>query len=215
MNEIKKLLSLENYSKVISNLPKEGKYITGFQTDENIIVYQAYNPAIAEYAVENQAFGGNSFSYNRMSWIKPGFLWMMFRAGWASKENQERILAISIKKTFFEDVLLQGVFSSYKSHIYESQENWKAALSKSDVRIQWDPDHSPYGGKLERRAIQIGMKGKTLEAYGKEEINKIIDITDFVKAQKILVDKKELDQLLIPNETVYQAIDKSKLTKYI
>ena len=141
-----------------------------------------------------------------MSWIKPGFLWMMYRAGWASKENQERILAISIKKTFFEDVLSQGVFSSYQKHIYESQENWKAALANGDVRIQWDPDHSPYGGKLERRAIQIGMKGKTLEAYGKEQINQIVDITDFVKAQKAFIDKRELDQLLIPNETVYEAI---------
>jgi len=25
---------------------------------------------------------------NRMTWIKPNFLWMMYRSGWASKKNQ-------------------------------------------------------------------------------------------------------------------------------
>ena len=43
MNKIEELLTLESYSKVIEQLPKKGKHITGFQTDENIIVYQAYN----------------------------------------------------------------------------------------------------------------------------------------------------------------------------
>jgi len=35
-------------------------------------------------------------------------------------------------------------------------------LTKDDimVRLQWDPDHSPKGEKLARRAIQLGLKGK-------------------------------------------------------
>ena len=37
-----------------------------------------------------------------MSWIKPNFLWMMYRCGWAAKENQKSVLAISINKTDFD-----------------------------------------------------------------------------------------------------------------
>ncbi|MFM7854759.1 MAG: DUF4291 family protein [Flammeovirgaceae bacterium] len=27
-------------------------------------------------------------SLNRMTWMKPNFLWMMYRSGWATKHNQ-------------------------------------------------------------------------------------------------------------------------------
>src|ERR1051326_6100358 len=102
-----------------------------------------------------------------MSWIKPNFLWMMYRCGWASKENQERVLAIWITKKDFESILEQAVFSSFQPTYYTSHEQWKEALEQKEVRLQWDPDHDPYGGKLTRRAIQLGMKGKMLEDFGK------------------------------------------------
>ncbi len=31
-----------------------------------------------------------------MTWIKPSFLWMMYRCGWAAKPGQERVLAVRI-----------------------------------------------------------------------------------------------------------------------
>ncbi|MFT5999906.1 MAG: hypothetical protein ACI81P_002365 [Neolewinella sp.] len=39
----------------------------------------------------HQQLGGPAFSYQRMSWIKPNFLWMMYRCGWAKKQDQERL----------------------------------------------------------------------------------------------------------------------------
>ena len=63
--------------------------------EKTIRVYQASNDAIANEAVKNGAFGKN-FKLERMTWIKPSFLWMMYRAGWGTKENQNRILAIDI-----------------------------------------------------------------------------------------------------------------------
>ena len=41
-----------------------------------IRVYQAYNPIIAKEAISLQTFGEN-FDVNRMTWIKPSFLWLM------------------------------------------------------------------------------------------------------------------------------------------
>ncbi|WP_390624194.1 DUF4291 family protein [Fodinicola feengrottensis] len=52
--------------------------------DDTIIVYQAYASAIAEPAVTAQAFVP-PFKIERMTWIKPSFLWMMYRCGWATK----------------------------------------------------------------------------------------------------------------------------------
>ena len=57
--------------------------------DKTIRVYQAYNNKIADEAIKLGRFGEH-FSLTRMTWIKPSFLWMMYRCGWAEKENQER-----------------------------------------------------------------------------------------------------------------------------
>ena len=53
-------------------------------TDYSIIVYQAYAAPIAEPALAAGRFVP-PFSRDRMTWIKPSFLWMMYRCGWATK----------------------------------------------------------------------------------------------------------------------------------
>ena len=147
--------------------------------------------------------GGTGFSYDRMSWIKPGFLWMMYRSGWAQKENQEHILAISIKRSDFEEILSKGILSSFNSQIYSSYDDWEEKLKNSEVRLQWDPDHDPYGNKKERKAIQIGLKGNILYQFGNHMIQKITDVTQFVQKQRLYVEHGQLDKLEIPDESIY------------
>jgi hypothetical protein len=192
------------YNQYIAHLPQEGRHILGQQKNEQIIVYQAYNHVIADFALENQYFGGNSYSYSRMSWIKPNFLWMMYRCGWAEKENQERVLGIWIKTTDFDFILSQSVFSSFQGNIYGTHEQWKSELGNKPARLQWDPDHDIYGNKQERKAIQLGIKGDLLERFGKEMISEIIDLTEFVKQQKENIDSKNIRNLQVPKEWVYK-----------
>ncbi|HET6994093.1 MAG TPA: DUF4291 domain-containing protein [Chitinophagaceae bacterium] len=200
-------IKTEHYLEAVSRLPQAGQHILGYQENDQIVVYQAFNHQIADYAVKNQTFGGPHYSYSRMSWIKPNFLWMMYRCGWASKENQERILAIWLNKMDFENILRAAVFSSFNSIYYQSHDQWKEELNQKEVRLQWDPDHDPFGGKLTRRAIQIGMKGSVLETFGKHQIKMIEDISEFVKEQKVHVDNGKLDKLVVPIETVYSLAD--------
>jgi hypothetical protein len=200
-------LGTELYSASRQFLPVDGQHIVAHQTETQVVVYQAYNPTIAQFAVENQYLGGPSFSYSRMSWIKPNFLWMMYRCGWASKENQERVLALWLDKTAFENILSQAVFSTFTAGNYESADAWKQELATKNVRLQWDPDHSPYGGKLIRRALQLGLKNATLEQFGKEQITRIEDITHFVQQQKAHVDNRQLEELFVPQERVYTVAD--------
>lgn len=136
-----------------------------------------------------------------MTWIKPNFLWMMYRAGWATKANQEHILAIRMRMGGLIALLEAGVYSSYQARLYGSEANWKAALATSDVRIQWDPDHGPGGNKLTRRAIQIGIRGKTLHTFNSEWIVGIEDVTSFVVAQRPYL-SGQLDQLQVIEESV-------------
>ena len=181
--------------------PQTGKHVMAHFDDEHIIVYQAYRPSIADYAVENQEFGGD-FKYTRMSWIKPNFLWMMYRAGWAEKAGQEHILAIHLNRAFFDELTEQAVASSFNASDYPSHDEWKERVNTSDVRLQWDPDHGPTGNKVERRAVQLGLRGEMLRRFGKEEIHKIVDITEFVKEQKVHA-KPPYQDLVTPAEEIY------------
>jgi hypothetical protein len=139
----------------------------------------------------------------RMTWIKPNFLWMMYRSGWGTKEGQEVILAIRIQRSAFDTILAQAVHSTYIPEIYENQETWNRAVRTSDVRLQWDPDHNPSGGKLERRAIQLGVQGQVALKYSREWIVSIEDISEFVSEQRQHVVSKNYDALLTPSECVY------------
>ncbi len=184
-------------------LPQTGRHITAYQPGDCIVVYQAYNKSIADFAAANQYLGGTEYSYNRMSWIKPNFLWMMYRCGWASKENQEAVLAIWLKKNDFETILGEAAWSAYDPGQHSSRELWKTELETRDVRLQWDPDHDPFGKKLERKALQLGLKGSILEKFGREYITRIEDITDFVKEQKGVLDQYGPEKLTVPVETVF------------
>lgn len=68
---------------------------------------------------------------------------MMHRSGWATKENQERILAIRLKKSDALKILEEAVLSSFSTDSYKDEGQWKAKMAKSEVRVQWDPDHAP------------------------------------------------------------------------
>ncbi|WP_289006256.1 DUF4291 family protein, partial [uncultured Kingella sp.] len=79
------------------------KQIRAVYTDTTIRVYQAYSDAIADSALAAGRFVSPPFKMERMTWIKPSFLWMMYRAGWGGKDdNQKRILAIDISRSGFE-----------------------------------------------------------------------------------------------------------------
>lgn len=77
------------------------RQIRACYTDQTIIVYQAYSPEIAEPALSAGRFVP-PFKRDRMTWIKPSFLWMMYRCGWATKPGQERLLAIEMTRDGFE-----------------------------------------------------------------------------------------------------------------
>lgn len=103
-------LNVALYKTERENWPRTGKHIMAQYDDESIIVYQAYNERIAKALCAAQNLHSDEciqsgYSMDRMTWIKTNFLWMMFRAGWATKPNQDRILAIRITRKGFEEIL--------------------------------------------------------------------------------------------------------------
>ena len=168
-------LEVEPYLKQLADWPDEGKHILAQYDSDSVVVYQAYRPAIGLFAAENGYFGGD-FSYKRMSWIKTNFLWMMYRSGWGTKKGQEVILAVHLKRAGFNSLLMNAVHSTFVPEIYGSNDEWQEKVQASEVRLQWDPDHTPDSVKTARRAIQLGLRGKALQSYGTNWIVNIEDI---------------------------------------
>jgi len=194
------------YAEQMNRWPQNGRHILAQFDDDTIMVYQAYCPSIGQFAVEKGFFGGD-FKFSRMSWIKPNFLWMMYRSQWGQSEGQEVVLAVRLKRRFFDSLLAQAVPSSFDAQVFSSRDKWSAAVARSDVRLQWDPDHLPTGEKCERRAIQLGLRGAALEAYGKRETVQIIDMSAFVGEQRANVREWRNGKLITPFERVYVPAD--------
>jgi hypothetical protein len=200
-------LVTEPYLDQTRRWPRDGRHIIAQFDDESVIVYQAYRPAIGHFATKKGYFGG-AFRVHRMSWIKPNFLWMMYRSGWGSKEGQEVVLAVRLKRSAFDEILRRAVHSTFVPEVHETRDAWKQAVGGSEVRLQWDPDHDPAGARLERRAIQLGLRGRILARYAREWLLGIDDVSPYVAEQRANA-IPPYDRLITPREEVYPVSDPS------
>ena len=128
---------------------------------------------------------------------------MMYRSGWASKQGQERILAIDLKREGFDEIVRNSVFSSFREVSDLSKEEWKEKLENSEVRCQWDPDRDIYGNPIGRRAIQLGINGETVRKYVNEWIVNITDITDKVIKMRNSIQNRTFSESVLPQEKKY------------
>lgn len=199
-------LNLRPYPEQAATWPARGRHILAQFDEATVVVYQAYRPSIGLHALEHQRFGGD-FSFTRMSWIKPNFLWMMYRCGWGTKPDQECILAVTLRREGFDAILRGAVPSTFAPGLYETPEDWSRAVRGSDVRLQWDPDHLPSGHPVERRAIQLGLRGEALKRYARDWIVRIDDATPIATAGREALESRGKSALLTPAESAYPIDD--------
>ncbi|RKP43274.1 DUF4291 domain-containing protein [Trinickia fusca] len=184
--------------------PIPPRQIRASYDDRTIRVYQAYSDAIADAALMHGTFVSPPFKMERMTWIKPSFLWMMYRSGWALKDaGQARILAIDILHQGFQWALAH----SCPSHPGESmsQKEWQHAKESAPVRIQWDPERDLLLQPQTHRAIQIGLSKQAVDLYVREWIQHITDVTPLAHRIHALVVQGDLEsaRALLPVERPY------------
>ncbi|KAI8811845.1 hypothetical protein BJ742DRAFT_795755 [Cladochytrium replicatum] len=166
--------------------------------ESTVRVYQAYNASIAGFAAQNQFFP-STFSVTRMTWIKPSFCWMAYRAGYSYKDrNQERILAIDLKREAFDALLEEAVLA--KEQIDGASH---------EVVVQWDPERNELLEKLQYRSIQIGIRGEKSRLYAEGMLSeRIEDVTDQFRAvHRLAFEVGDVDGAkgLLPAEMEYPA----------
>jgi len=172
--------------------------------EETLVVYQAYGDAIADAALEAGRFV-EPFSFGRMTWIKPSFLWMMERCGWAEKPGQTRVLAVRLRRAGWEQALGEAALSEPDRRVYRDVDEWQTALARARVRVQWDPERDLGGEKLQVRSIQVGLGRGISREYAEEWIVALEDLTPRVRALRALLREGERDRVRrqLPEERRY------------
>jgi len=172
--------------------------------ERTIRVYQAYSDEIADAALARGVFVSPPFKMDRMTWVKPSFLWMMYRAGWGYKDaGQRRILAIDITREGFAWALAHSCPSHPDPSMRRAE--WERLKESCPVRIQWDPERSLHLEPLPYRSIQIGLGKDAVHRYVQAWIRRITDLTETAHAIHGLVSRGELERAhsLLPDEKVY------------
>jgi uncharacterized protein DUF4291 len=172
--------------------------------DATVVVYQAYRAEIALPAVRHNRFVP-PFSLDRMSWIKPSFLWMMERSGWGRKTGQEYILAIRITRAGWDEALAQAVLTAFVPGFHQDHDDWQRQLAAAPVRVQWDPERTLHGERLSQRAIQVGLTRHIIPRYVDVWTREIRDCTPLVRQMYDLLHAGETERAraLLPHERVY------------
>lgn len=175
---------------------------------DSVVVYQAYHHEVALPAIKAGRFV-EPFSWGRMTWIKPSFLWLMARSNWGTKRRQEHILAIRIQRDGWERALSLGVLTSFESKSHQREANWRNQFEDATVHVQWDPERTIHGKKLEHRSIQVGLSRNIIREFTEDWI---LDITDFTaRTRKIrslyLAGNLKRAKDRLPPERVYPVSD--------
>ncbi|MGW2235145.1 DUF4291 domain-containing protein [Streptomyces sp. NPDC001759] len=171
-----------------------------------VTVYQAYSPELGLPAAREGRFPA-AWKRDRMTWIKPSFLWMMYRCGWATKPGQETVLAVEITRDGFEWALRNACLSSYVRGLHPDLSSWQRELKRSPARVQWDPERDLRSQPLPYRSLQLGLSGEAVQRYADEWLVSISDVTPLAREIHALVTSGDLDAAsgLLPKETPYPA----------
>ncbi|MFJ8784316.1 DUF4291 domain-containing protein [Streptomyces sp. NPDC102476] len=144
-----------------------------------------------------------------LTWIKPSFLWMMYRCGWGTKEGQETVLAVEINRDGFEWALTNACLSAYARGTHADRATWQRQLKRAPARVQWDPERDLQLQPRPYRSLQLGLSGEASRRYADEWTIAIRDVTPLAHEIHALVRAGELDAAtrLLPEERPYPVED--------
>jgi hypothetical protein len=142
-----------------------------------------------------------------MSWIKPGFLWMMYRSGRGTRPGQQVVLAVSLHRAAFDEILALAVLRRPRG-VEARRRGLRGAPPVAGIPTNPAPeDHDPNGRPLERRAVQLGLRGRVLARYARDWIASIEDVSGLVAVELARLRAGGPDAIETPRERVYPLKD--------
>ncbi|MFF5334117.1 DUF4291 domain-containing protein [Streptomyces sp. NPDC013181] len=186
--------------------------IRALHTADTVTVYQAYTPSLGLPAARDGRFPA-AWKRDRMTWIKPSFLWMMYRCGWGTKEGQETVLAIEITREGFDWALAHAELSHYQAGVHPDRATWQRDLRRAPARVQWDPERDLHLNRLPHRSLQLGLAGEASRRYADEWTVAVHDVTPLAREihARVRAGATREASALLPAESPYPLPDGTPL----
>lgn len=101
------------------------------------------------------------------------------------------------------------MLSNYERAVHGEKAFFEKALGVSECRVQWDPDRTLALERMERRAIQVGLRGGLVRRYARDWIIGIEDVSDLAhRIKDAVANKAELPP--VPEERVYPVPEETR-----
>ncbi|MCG7524617.1 DUF4291 domain-containing protein [Streptomyces sp. OfavH-34-F] len=186
--------------------------IRALHTADTVTVYQAYTPSLGLPAARDGRFPA-AWKRDRMTWIKPSFLWMMYRCGWGTKEGQETVLAIEITREGFDWALAHAELSHYQPGVHPDRATWQRDLRRAPARVQWDPERDLHLNRLPHRSLQLGLAGEASRRSADEWTVAVHDVTPLAREihARVRAGATREASALLPAESPYPLPDGTPL----
>lgn len=172
---------------------------------DTIVMYQAYDDRIADSALAHGRFVAPQWSFNRMTWIKPSFLWLMHRSHWATSKGQTRVLAVRVTRAGFDRALSLAVSTDPTARAFRTYDEWRAAFESALVHVQWDTERALSGAALGHYSVQVGLSRNVTREFVDDWIVSITDLSERAAKIRAFVHGGRSDRAraLLPPERPY------------
>lgn len=175
--------------------------------DATVTVWQAHSHSVADEAVRTNGFGGSSWRTDRMTRFRLSLPSLLYRNGWATRKDRERILAVRVARSGFDALLRQAVHAAMEADCYATRAAWALATRFANVTLAWHPDVDPSGRALPRETVRIGVRDAALVRFTREWVVAVEDWTDWVVAHR----GKVTDDLPVPAVDAYPLPERDRL----
>ncbi|XP_045207003.2 uncharacterized protein LOC123559349 [Mercenaria mercenaria] len=123
--------------------------------------------------------------------LHTSFVQTMISCEWGKKSGHEKVLAISVKREGFEELL--------RTYVDDKKNNQKTG----DVKVEWNPDKSPTGGLLKRYVPEIVIRGRLLQKFNKCWTLNVKDMSVYVEHLRRFMETGKSSRIWTPKESVY------------
>ncbi|MFW5748764.1 MAG: DUF4291 family protein [Chloroflexota bacterium] len=178
-------LRLEDYAAQARHLPVAGCRICAHYDDASVVVFKAWDADTVDWAAATGTLEG-TVGYAAVTdtlWFTPSFLSVMYESRWLTEPGSDRLMAIVLERIGFDAMLLKAVHADYRDDLYSGEAGWRAMMESSWVRLRWLPDRGLRGRALDRQALHLGLRGKSLRHFANGGwVQHIEDVTEVALA---------------------------------
>lgn len=159
------------WSKVQAGLPQTGRPLLACYSDDVVTVFAAHRREIADFALASGRFGGDSWHAGRTTRFGLSFGDIFHHIKGGSDVNEERILAIHLRRDMFDGMLRQVVhWRVFPAGLFQTKAQWRLATRYAQAVMDWRPERGPKGADLERACVRFGVRGHLQKSFNSEWI---------------------------------------------